>query len=147
MGIQVWQHVKSGERYVVEVRDGAVASTTAPLIRAEVLDAIRDGFDGDAEMAEALNAEQESYRLVELLREPDAWETAVRVLALGRGMSPEPAWDALVDGARSLVARTVAGLVTADPDGIGDWVAAGEYTGDESPEQLAREYDRATADV
>lgn len=47
------------------------------------------------------------------------------------------------DEARSLVARTVRGLVRTVrfEDSFGDWIANGSFSGNETPESIAAEWD------
>jgi len=47
-----------------------------------------------------------------------------------------------IDDARSIVTRAVLDIVGGrDDDGrLGDWIAAGDYYGDETPELIAKEW-------
>lgn len=47
-----------------------------------------------------------------------------------------------IDEARSVVTRAVLAIVSgSDDDGaLGDWIANGEYTGNETPESIAAEW-------
>lgn len=73
------------------------------------------------------------------------FQEAIQALAQGRGIDPEPEWDATIDEARHVVAVEVASLCKTDTDGIGDWISAGDYSGSETAESIAVEWDSLSA--
>lgn len=63
--VQIWQHSKSGERYVVTVDEaGMVIEAAGPLHHSEIADVLYHGFNDDPEVAEGLNAEPDDYILL-----------------------------------------------------------------------------------
>lgn len=57
MQTQIWAHVRSGEWYAVTVDDsGQVVEAAGPLHYSEVAAVLRDGFNGDGEVADDLQA-------------------------------------------------------------------------------------------
>jgi len=67
---------------------------------------------------------------------------AITILAQGRGVDPAIEWDAQIDQARTVVTRAVLAVVGGrDDDGrLGDWIAAGDYTGNETAESIAADW-------
>jgi hypothetical protein len=51
-----------------------------------------------------------------------------------------------VDEARHVVTVEVAEHCTKSTDNLGDWIANGSYTGSETPQSIAAEWDSYTAD-
>ena len=64
-GTYIWRHNTSGERFVVTLVAGHVTDAAGPLHYSEVETVIKDGFDSDAELVEDIDADQDSYALVE----------------------------------------------------------------------------------
>lgn len=70
------------------------------------------------------------------------FKEAIATLAQGRGTDPTVEWDATIDSARSVVTRAVLSVVGGrDDDGaLGDWIASGDFSGNETPQSIAREW-------
>jgi len=70
------------------------------------------------------------------------FQEAINTLAQGRGTDPTIEWDAQIDEARSVVTRAVLDIVGGrDDDGaLGDWIAAGDFSGDETANSIAAEW-------
>lgn len=64
-GPHIWRHNKSGERFVVTVKAGHVTDAVGPLYYSEIEDCLQNGFNSDAELVEDIDADQDSYALVE----------------------------------------------------------------------------------
>ncbi len=62
---QLWQHVTSGERYVVEIQSGRVVEAAGPLHHGEIEAVMAGDFNCDPELAEDIDGDQGSYRLAE----------------------------------------------------------------------------------
>lgn len=65
MTIQVWQHIKSGERYVVDVEgvfgSATVTNAVGPLHHSEIAACLTDGFDGEIGLAEWLTTHETEF--------------------------------------------------------------------------------------
>ena len=73
------------------------------------------------------------------------FQNAIQVLAQGRGIDPTVEWDAQIDEARSVVTRAVLAIIGGRDDNgaLSDWIAAGEFSGAETPESIANEWKEA----
>jgi hypothetical protein len=61
---EIWRHKTSGDAFAVHVTEnGTVLAAAGPLHYTEHDGALADGFDADADLADELNADAESYRL------------------------------------------------------------------------------------
>ena len=73
MEIQIWQHATSGEWFAVmfDGATGRVADAAGPLHHSE-LEQVAAGFDGDADLAAAIDSDQDAYNWISLVcREDD----------------------------------------------------------------------------
>ena len=70
------------------------------------------------------------------------FQEAINVLAQGRGIDPTVEWDAAIDEALTIVTRAVLYIVGGRDDNgeLGDWIAAGNFTGSETAESIAAEW-------
>jgi hypothetical protein len=63
MATQIWQHVASGEKFVVNTDDkGAVVAAAGPLHYSEIVSVLEEGFDSEEELVDDLNADIWAYR-------------------------------------------------------------------------------------
>ena len=61
----IWRHLTSGERYVVDVDEsGRVLKAAGPLAYSDIPQALQD-FDSDAELVDDLNESTDQYRSVD----------------------------------------------------------------------------------
>ena len=61
---QIWQHVRSGERYVVEIGGGGhIFAAAGPLHYRELDTAMAQGFEHDPDVAADLQHTADDYRL------------------------------------------------------------------------------------
>lgn len=70
---QVWRHVPSGERYIVEVDEtGQVVAAVGPVYHGDIAEMLRTGvWVSDAELVAALVEDGDDYELDERRAAPD----------------------------------------------------------------------------
>ena len=63
MSIQLWNHKRSGESYVVEFDNGTVTEACGPLYHADIPKVMSDGYvpNPDPELTEWVNENQEEF--------------------------------------------------------------------------------------
>ena len=63
---QIWQHVRSGERYVVEVDfSGTVIGAAGPLYHMDIAAARHGDYTSDTDLVLDIDGTQDDYRLIE----------------------------------------------------------------------------------
>ena len=70
------------------------------------------------------------------------WDEAIKVMRNYR--YDRAKFEDRIDEARSVVTREV-GYLVDDTEGLGDWISHGDYEGDETPEQIAAEWEEGIA--
>jgi hypothetical protein len=70
------------------------------------------------------------------------FQDAITTLAQGRPIDSTIEWDAQIDQALTVVVRAVLEIVGGrDDDGaLGDWIANGDFDGNETAESIAAEW-------
>jgi peptide subunit release factor 1 (eRF1) len=67
------------------------------------------------------------------------WKTAIWTLN-NRDEAEEQNPDAVLDAIRAMIDQ-IEDYCEADTDGMGDWIANGDWDGNETPQQVAEEWD------